>query len=527
MKLSESGSYCIYLRKSRSDREAEQHGEGETLARHEKILLDLSKRLHISIGAIYREVVSGETISARPVMQQLLHEVEQGLWDGVLVVEVERLARGDTIDQGTVSRAFQFSDTKIITPTKTYDPNNEFDEEYFEFGLFMSRREYKTIKRRLNAGRISSVNEGKYVGNKPPYGYLREKLPHEKGFTLTPHPDQAPIVRMIYDWYVNGMDGEQLGVAKITRKLNSLGIPAATKDTWSPATVKGILENPVYIGKVRWNARKSVKKIVDGKIVTQRPRSADYILKAGLHPALIPESLYQQAQIIRSKNPPRPVNSLNVVKNPLAGLVYCSCCNRSMVRRPYTKKGQPDSLICPYTDCSTVSSRLDLVEQSVICGLQDIVKNYKLNDTLAGTGEAYEGISEKEAILSAKKKEVDTLSLQKTRLYDLLEQGIYSTDIFLQRSEELRKKMEACSSSISSLEQELEHDRVLLQKRTNFIPHCEYILEHYWDWDVKTRNDVLKDLIEKVVYTKTTKNPYKKGDDITFTLDIYPRIIEK
>lgn len=134
---------CIYLRKSRADREAEARGEGETLARHERILLDLAKKRGYNVGAIYREVVSGETISARPVMQQLLQEVEAGKWDGVLVVEVERLARGDTIDQGVVSRAFQFSNTLIITPMKTYDPNNEFDEEYFEFGLFMSRREFK------------------------------------------------------------------------------------------------------------------------------------------------------------------------------------------------------------------------------------------------------------------------------------------------------------------------------------------------------------------------------------------------
>ncbi len=50
------------------------------------------------------------------------------------------------IDQGIVSQAFKYSGTRIITPTKTYDPNNEFDEEYFEFGLFMSRREYQTIR---------------------------------------------------------------------------------------------------------------------------------------------------------------------------------------------------------------------------------------------------------------------------------------------------------------------------------------------------------------------------------------------
>ena len=109
---------CIYLRKSRADREAEARGEGETLARHERILLDLARSRNYNVGAIYREIVSGETISARPVMQQLLREVEAGSWDGVLVVEVERLARGDTIDQGVVSRAFQFSDTKIYYSNK-------------------------------------------------------------------------------------------------------------------------------------------------------------------------------------------------------------------------------------------------------------------------------------------------------------------------------------------------------------------------------------------------------------------------
>ena len=116
------GNYCAYLRKSRKDLEAEARGEGETLARHEHILLDLAHRMNISLEAIYKEVVSGETISARPVMQQLLREVEEGVWTGVLVVEIERLARGDTRDQGYVAEAFTYSDTKIITPLKTYDP---------------------------------------------------------------------------------------------------------------------------------------------------------------------------------------------------------------------------------------------------------------------------------------------------------------------------------------------------------------------------------------------------------------------
>lgn len=160
--------YVIYLRKSRADEEAEQRGEGETLARHEKALLELAKRLNLPIQKIYREVVSGETIAARPQMQKLLAEVGQGIWSGVLVMEIERLARGDTMDQGLVAQTFQFSGTKIITPAKTYDPNNEFDEEYFEFGLFMSRREYKTINRRLQAGGPHPLRRANLLETVPP-----------------------------------------------------------------------------------------------------------------------------------------------------------------------------------------------------------------------------------------------------------------------------------------------------------------------------------------------------------------------
>ena len=83
----------MYLRKSRLDMEAEARGEGDTLARHRRTLLDLARRMGISITQIYEEVVSGETIDARPEVQKLLRDVEAGRWKGVLCMEVERLAR--------------------------------------------------------------------------------------------------------------------------------------------------------------------------------------------------------------------------------------------------------------------------------------------------------------------------------------------------------------------------------------------------------------------------------------------------
>lgn len=520
-------SVCIYLRKSRADREAEARGEGETLARHERILLDLAKKKEYIVGAIYRELVSGETIADRPVMQQLLHEVESGMWDGVLVVEVERLARGDTIDQGTVARAFQYSDTKIITPIKTFDPNNESDEEYFEFDLFMSRREYKTIKRRLNAGRISSVKEGKYCGNKPPYGYERIKLEKEKGYTLRPVPAQAEVVKMIYTWYAG--DGcEQIGVSKIVRKLNDMGIKSALGSDWTPASVQGILTNPVYIGKIRWNGRKTVKTIQSGQVVKTRPRSKDVLVCDGLHPAIISDDLYNLAQEIRQKNPPRPISIKNTVRNPLAGIVYCSKCGRAMVRRPYQKRGQEDVLMCPYTSCHTVSSKLPLVEKAVIDGIKEIAEEYKLNNDIGISSKDIDfEITSKQNLIHEKESELERLNNQKAKQYDLLEQGIYTTEVFLERSKAIAESVQACSDSIEKLKEEINRDKVLVEQQSEFVPRCEELLNNYWSLDTESKNKMLKSLIEKVVYSKDSKNAYGHGDEINFELDIFPKIQEK
>lgn len=191
-------SYLIYLRKSRKDLENPFMTTEEILNRHECILLDLAKKMNLSIGDIYREIVSGDSISARPVMQKLLREVESGMWEGVLVVEVERLARGDTVDQGIVQRTFQYSETLIITPQKTYNPSSESDQTFFEFGLFMSRQEYKTIKRRLKSGVMSAVREGKWPYNSAPYGYRRYKLANQKGWSLEFDDQERPIAELIY-----------------------------------------------------------------------------------------------------------------------------------------------------------------------------------------------------------------------------------------------------------------------------------------------------------------------------------------
>lgn len=307
-----NGQYSLYLRKSRADLEAEERGEGETLARHEKMLIELARRYGFSIGRIYREIVSGESIEARPVVQELLKDVESGRWKGVFVVEVERLARGDTMDQGRVAKSFKFSNTKIITPIKIYDPNDEFDEEYFEFGLFMSRREYKTINRRLQRGRASSVKEGKYVGSVAPFGYDRVKLVKDKGYTLVRNAEASVVEKMFKLYAYN-----EIAINEVVRQLSLAGYKPRIAKEWTISAVKDILSNPIYIGKIRWNSRKTVKEYKNGKIVNTRPRSENYILCDGLHEPIIDMKTWNIVQEKRSKHTPAVIHN-KVVRNPLA-----------------------------------------------------------------------------------------------------------------------------------------------------------------------------------------------------------------
>jgi Site-specific recombinases, DNA invertase Pin homologs len=83
----------------------------------------------------YREIVSGDTIAERPQVRQLLEDVGSGLWDGVLVVDVDRLGRGDSIDQGVIMQTFMYAGVLIVTPDKTYDPADDSDAEFFEIKL--------------------------------------------------------------------------------------------------------------------------------------------------------------------------------------------------------------------------------------------------------------------------------------------------------------------------------------------------------------------------------------------------------
>lgn len=519
--------YCIYLRKSRADFEAEQHGEGETLSTHKKTLLALAKRLNLPVTEIYQEIVSGDTIAARPEMQRLLDDVNDRRWAGVLVMEVERLARGDTMDQGLVAQSFKYSGTKIITPLKTYDPSDEFDEEYFEFGLFMSRREYKTINRRLQRGREAAARAGKWQ-SQAPYGYKKKKLEHDKGWTLEIDPEVCENVRMMYDWYVNGAEqnGEtrRLGIQAIARRLNEMGIPSCRHDYWQKETVRDIISNPAYAGLVRWGYRKTTKKIVDGKPIKSRPiTDENCIIAEGLHEGIISRELFDKAQeILAGESAKQPVRYDLAAKSPLSGLVICAKCGRKMVLRKASAANKPDYLVCHAKSCDMVSAPLRYAETALLEIISGWVAEYGL-EAKSKQKQSRSDLPARRKALAALEKEIGTLESQMKRACALLEQGIYTTEVFLMRSKELTDEIADKKKKAREAADAIEEYSRRLTVRDEFIPTVRRVVEAYDTMSAPAdKNALLRQIVSHAVYNKKHSGAFKGHSADDFELSVFP-----
>ncbi len=506
--------YVKYLRKSRFDRDYAELSIEETLKRHESILDKLATDRGYYIAKTYYEVVSGESIAARPEIQKMLEEVSAGIYAGVLVVDLERLARGNGADQAYISQVFQFSGTQIITPTKVYDPSNEFDEEYFEFGLFMSRREYKTINRRLIRGRDSSASEGKYINSIAPYGYNRVKLPDEKGYTLEIHSEEGPIVQKIFAMYI-----AHVGTKNIANYLNDNHIPTRHGDLWHYSTILNIVTNPVYMGKIRRHWSQQIKSIENGAVKRRIKRKKDlnsYDLYDGLHPALVSEDDFMKAQDVRNeKKPLAKVKEEFELMNPFAGLLFCATCGKTVGRTTSSQKHPtPPRLRCSnMRNCHNHSSYFDVVEKEIIGALRAWLKGYKVKIDTVGYAEDIENAKRN---LHKLEQEQSKLSAQMDNAFDLVEQGVYTLEVFRKRRAKLTNAMEELESRKQHLEIQLAKLEASQSTKVNLIPQTEELLASYDDMTNEERNLLLKEILEKI--------EYYKGEDGKIVIDLYPRL---
>lgn len=510
----------MYLRKSRTDDPALT--VDEVLSKHEQMLDDWVSR-NLPGGKIpeanrYREVVSGETIESRPRVQELLRRIESPRVKAVLIVEPQRLSRGDLEDIGRLVKLLRYSNTIVITLQYSYDLRDERDRDMFERELKRGNEFLEYQKRIMNNGRLLSVQNGNFIGQKPPYGYRKVVIKEgkRKCHTLEPDPEQAPIVKMVFEMYAAGISAHQ-----IAQTLCSMGIPTADGGKWVTSSVRQMLINDHYIGMVHWNRRKTIKVVEDGEVIATRPRSSDYLSYPGKHPAIIDKDLWDAVQSVRGTHP--PIKDKAKYANPFAGLVYCQCGSR-MSRRQYKAQGvercQPRLLCENQVQCGTASCTLSEFTEVVIEAMEREIKDFDLKLQNASEDSAVL----QEQLIARLEKRLEELDRLELAQWDKYTQESMPKHIFEQLNQKVTQEKDTVLRELKTAKETVPPKVDYTQKRETFAAAVKTLQDP--NASVKEQNQLLKQCIDRITYSRSKKESTNRrfGTPEPIELDIHFKV---
>ena len=493
-----------YGRKSRTDDPL--LSTDEILEKHSKIVEEYAVKYlggPIPDENKYMEVASGESLKDRPEITRLLKDIEDPAVKAIIVVEVQRLSRGDLEDAGRLIRLLRYTNTFVITPHKTYDLRDEYDRDAFERELKRGNEYLEYFKKIQARGRLASVKDGNYIGSTAPFGFDRiEKFDGKKTYhTLIERKDQADIVRMIFNWYCE----EDIGVTAICRRLENIGAKTKTGcKIWKPSMIFSILENHHYIGCTRWNWRKTVKIIEDQEIKKLRPKAKvdEFLLFEGKHDGIISEEQFNRAREIRGKRH-RTRRDLTL-KNPFSGIMFCKKCGSKIGYNTYTRNGveyAPPKLVCNnQVHCKTGSVVFSEVFEYVRRVLKDCIEDFevRIENDRDDSSKLHRDLVNRltKQLEDLEKKEIEQWDAQ----YDpdpakRLPQHIFAklNEKVLKEKEEVNKALEKAKDSVPKHVDYREE----LVKTTDALR----VLEDT-ELDAKTKNQYLKTVIEKMIYER-------------------------
>ncbi len=498
----------MYLRKSRMDTDFDDVSVEETLNRHRHILEAFCKERRLNVVETLEEVVSGESLSARPKMLRLLDLVNTGMYAGVVCVDIERLSRGSSLESGYIMQVLQTNSCKIITPSKTYDLQNESDEQFTDMKFMFSRYELKTITKRLVRGRNQSASEGKFLGSMAPYGYRSYKLPGTKGSSLQIEPKEAEIVRMIFDMY--GRQG--IGYNTIAYQLNQMHIPSRT-GTWGQTSITNILNNEVYLGMIRWRHEPTKRIVKDGMLVKKRVQAHDYELYQGLHEPIITREQWDSVRAVQNSRNHASVHKDKRLMNPFASILFCEKCG-AVLKRNVPAKSQNTSpwYRCPTRGCNCRTMKCDFVENAVVNAMREWLSEYTIKVETEQAPQA----DPTETALNLIRQQLLELQGQQDKICEYLEKGIYTVEMFSKRNETLTReicKLQKAEADIQKKQTVKNGEKKAVEE---LIPTTQRILDSYPHLSVAEKNSLWKIVLEKITVFRTPEGE--------FSLHLYPKL---
>ncbi len=429
---------AIYLRKSRANGQEETD---ETLKKHKQILIDFCKKYNLRY-VTYEEVVSGDRIQDRPAMQKLLLDIENDLYDGVLVVDIDRLGRGDEEDSGKIKRILRNAGTFIITPQKIYNLENEVDETYLEFQTFLARQEYKMIKKRLLRGKKQGSRMGYWTNGIPPIPY--DYNADIKGLII--NKEKLFIYNMIKNMYLNDL----LTPQQIAWKLNEMKILSPKGKAWHGMVVQRILVDETHLGRIISNKTKGNSR--KGEKVKIIPRE-QWIIKENCHEAV--KTIEEHEKILNILKSRKPSSHRNIrPKCILSSIIRCGYCG-SVLQIHYSKIYNYNTLNCPgYNHVGKKCDSKGIRENILVDIIWKYIEQYiDINYEFKNNNNT--DLDNLKILLIKHEKDKEKVQNKMKFIYQMFEDGDYTKEEFNNRRDERQREIEKIDLLIEEIKKKI------------------------------------------------------------------------
>lgn len=349
-------------------------------AQKERLKREAKHRGMQIVGEYSDEGKSGKNINGRPEFKQMLADIKSSKddVDYVLVFKLSRFGRNaaDTLNSLQYMEDYGVN---LLCVEDNIDSAGAAGKLIISVLASVAEIERSNIQEQTMAGRKQKARDGKWNGGFAPYGYKLVAKDGEKSKVLEIDDTEAELIRLIYKKFLEGM-----GIGNVAKWLNENGYTKKIRQNGSvslisAAFVKGVLDNPVYAGKIAYGRRKTEK--IEGTRnefhVVKQDRDS-YKLYQGQHEAIIDEDTWYRAQAKRMKNAFKREKTHSLEhEHILSGLVKCPKCGASMygVVNRKKKKGSDEF----YTDMWYYLCKNRKMVSGHLCDYKKHIRQEELN----------------------------------------------------------------------------------------------------------------------------------------------------
>lgn len=425
----------------------EQAEEGYSNDEQERLLTNWCNKNGYEIYKCYSDRgISGKDIKHRPALKELLKDAEEKKFDMVISWKINRISR-KLSDVLKIVDIFEKNNITFKSYSEPFETDTPAGKMQFQMMALIGEFERGTIAQNVKMGMCAKARAGEWCGGRV-LGY--DLVPIDDIQTgkrrktkLIINEKEAEVVRIIFNEYANGK-----GYKAITNKINKLGYKTKKSNNFSVGSIKDILTNPVYIGKVRYNVRQNWSE------KRRRNINANPIITDGIHDSIIEESLWDKVQAVLESKKGKPARIYDG-KFPLTGILKCPKCGAGMVIMRTTNKLKDGTrrrltyYACGNWKnkgtavCNSNAIRCDKANEYVFNKISELLSNDKMIKSIVTNinKERNNRVSPAKKELARIERELQKLDGKKKKIFEAYEDEIITKEEFQSRNVELNNRI--------------------------------------------------------------------------------------